>query len=264
MKRIFLWSLPLFLIGINLFAQNEPVNPCADESPLTYVDRPSIGTSPCVVPNKKTLLELGFIHASLLGEGTQQLYPQAEFRIGLPKNSEIIVLLPSFTQQSINPDSGLGATSVGYKRIVAGTNQWIATAEGVLTLPSGSRNYGSKGYGETINGIFNYNLTSEFSVTSMLGVSYQTDPIFNGGGRFLTVNPDVILSWSKDKVQIYGELFGQSKTAYDQNSGFNVDVGIMYLVRPHFMMDLTVGQRISGSLGGYSHFVGTGMAILFG
>lgn len=97
----------------------------------------------------------------------------------------------------------------------------------------------------------------------MFGVSSQTQAINDGGKRYTSVNPDLVLSWTKEKISVYGEIYGQSKTGPQNGSGFNADAGILYLIRKNIVIDLEAGHRLSGVLGGFSHYVGTGISIQF-
>lgn len=253
-------SLSLLFLSIDVCAKAVE-NPCY-ASLISIVDRPTVGDSACVVANKDVLLEIGYQYQKLTQHGYEHNLPQAEVRFGLPQNTELAFVLSNYITQTGGGNSGAGATSVAIKHEFGYTTDWIWSAETLFTLPSGSAEFGSHGLGVTVNGIFSYNITSQWNLTGMFGIATLTEPNNAGGGRFTTFNPDLVLSWTMHEIfSVYGEIYGQSKTATDQGNGFNMDAGILYLLARNLTMDFEVGQRISGSLGGFNHYVGTGLSL---
>lgn len=259
-------------IGIIFFGMNCNVlaevisDPCAGDSALlNIVDRPTIGDSACAVPFKKAVLELGYEYQKITRSGGyQQNFPEAEFRLGLPANNEFVLVLPNYIHQSITPHSGLSATTVGIKHEIGYNKTWLTAVEGLFTLPNGSAAFGSQGTGVALNGIVDYTFNSAWSITCMFGATSQTQSSFNGGQRYTSINPDIILTYVLNpKVDLYGESYGQTRTGPGQGSGFNFDGGILYLPIPNLEVDLEVGQRISGNLYGFNHYVGAGMSVMF-
>lgn len=265
-----IWKLFwIFIINVgmvvNVFAEVID-NPCGGPSALlNIVDRPTVGDSACVVPFKKAILELGFQYQQLTHSAAyQQNFPEAALRIGLPANNELVLVLPNYIHQSTIPRAGFAATTIGIKHEIGYTQTWLGAAEALFTLPSGSDAFGSQATGAAINGIIDYTFNSTVSLTFMLGVTTQTQSKLNGGQRFTSINPDLVLTYVLNpKINFYGEVYGQSKTAPGEGSGFNFDGGILYLPWPNLEVDLEVGQRMSGNLNGFNHYIGTGMAILF-
>ena len=77
-------------------------DPCSGPSSLLAIlDRPTVSDGACVVPPGKVVLEMGFQHATLRGQGggTSDNYPQAVLRAGLPGRSEFVLLAPNYTRQ---------------------------------------------------------------------------------------------------------------------------------------------------------------------
>ncbi|MFV0821222.1 hypothetical protein HRQ65_08420 [Tatlockia micdadei] len=256
-----LWLIFLFAITLNAFADTND-SPC--NGFLSIVNRPTIADSPCTAPNKKLILEFGYQYLNLLGGIQGQSYPFAEFRYGLPANNEIFVFLPTYVHLSTKPSSGFSEMAVGYKHELFYTSRMIFTLDGSLIPSSGSRTFGSKGWGGEINGIFSFNLSEQFSFTSQLGFSSQTQSILAGGKRFTSINPDAFFSWYPvDRLEIYAEIYGQSKTAPDEGSGFNAAVGIIFLSFKNMTIDFEGGQRIRGFLGDVENYVAAGAAIQF-
>lgn len=241
-------------------------NPCAGPSALiNIINRPTVADSACVVPFKHSVVEFGYQYQKLRHpSGDQQNYPQAEFRLGLPANNEFVILLPNYIHQSIPPRSGFSAATMGVKHELGYSKHWLASVESLFTLPSGSGAFGSKGLGVALNGILSYNLNKKFNLTFMLGVTTETAPRLSGGQRFMNMNPDLVLTYSANqKFDIFGEIYGESQTGPGEGSGFNFDAGIIYLLRPSVAIDFEIAQRISGSLGNFSHYIGAGMSIMF-
>jgi len=230
---------------------------------LSFVDRPTVGDSACVAPEKTVILESGYQYQQLSGEGTQQNFTSSELRLGLADRYELNILLPNYIVQTKPTVAGFSPITLRVKHEIKSNEKWVFSIEGFATLPSGTATYGSRRVGETFNGIFSYNLSTEFNISGMFGVSSQSEPINSGGQRYFTVNPDLVLAWSKDKLSLYGEMYGQSKTGPQEGSGFNMDAGVLYLIRKNIIIDLEIGHRISGELGGFNHYVGTGISIQF-
>lgn len=261
------WALMLAaqIMLQNAFAEVEATSPCDGANAiLTLINRPTFANSPCVVPFKKAMLEAGYQYEKLRHTGTEQNFPEAELRIGLPADNEIFTTLPNYVHQSIIPHSGYNATSVGIKHALAYEKDWIVSAESIFILPSGSADFGSDGLGATLNGIFAYSFSPQFTLSLMMGVTSQTLPSNQGGGRYNSFNPDIVLAFPvQEKLALYGEVYGQTKTAPDQGSGFNMDTGLLYMLLQNFSVDLEVGQRLYGNLNGFDHYIGTGIGLLF-
>lgn len=252
------------LIPCLAFAGNSSSSPCGNPNDLMlFLDRPTAGDSPCVVPNKSTALETGYRYERLIGGGVQHNLPQAFLRIGMVHNFEFNVSLPNYNYQTVEPQHGVNASTLGLKYELFANEQWVTAVDGYLILPSGSASMGSKNMGWILNGIASYSLTDEFSLTGMLGVSNQSDAIEDGGRSFSSVNPELVLSWTKDKISFFWEVFGQSKTDVDNGAGFNMDEGLLYSIKKNVVVDFSIGQRINGSLNGFNNYIGAGVSLLF-
>lgn len=259
----FLGSCILFLRLITpAFAEAENTLCGGPQALLSLIDRPTVGFSPCTVPEKKVILEQGFQAQKLLISGSEQNFPAAEVRFGLPSNNEFFVLLPNYYRQSVTPHAGLSATTIGLKHELNYTDTWLFTAMALVTPPSGSTSFGERGLGGSLSGIFTYTILDSLSFTGQFGVSTQTLSVYYGGQRFTSFDQDVYLSWViKNKILIYGEIYGRSKTGPKQGSGYNTDIGIIILLRPNLTIDVEAGQRLRGQLGFLENYVGVGMVI---
>jgi hypothetical protein len=251
-------------------------DPCAGPSTLLAIlDRPTVSDSACVVPQGRIVLEMGFQHASLRGQGggTTDNYPQAVLRAGIPGNSEFVLLAPNYTHQVTHPLSGSraeekitgsSAVTLGIKHSAGYTRAWLGAVEALFTLPTGSPAFGSRGLGVAFNGIAAYSLTEQIGLSLQLGVSSQTDPALAGGGRFTSFVSNFVATWQPaSRLQFYGEIFGQSSTGPGKGAGYNADGGVQYLLTPSWEVDLEGGQRLTGDLGGYTHYFGVGTGFRF-
>ncbi|HSW70886.1 MAG TPA: hypothetical protein VLH77_02780, partial [Gammaproteobacteria bacterium] len=256
--------LSLFFWGLNVFAAELP-DPCGGPSAiLALVDRPSAADSACVVPFEKGIIEAGFQYQNLKGSKRGYNLPETVLRLGLPAKTELVILFPNYFRQTVQPHAGWGPTTIGLKHELGYNEKWLASIEGLVIWPSGGAAFGSDGTGGIINGIIDYSLSPSLDLTFMLGVSTQALPYGASGQRFNSVNPDLVLAWLvTPKFQTYAEIYGQSKTGPSEGAGFNADAGIQYAWTPNLVTDLELGQRISGKLGSFNNYVGTGLAWLF-
>ncbi len=235
-------------------------NPCLGNF-LNIIDRPSNADSVCNVASGDVEVEIGYQYSNVIHAGYQQTYPNAEFRIGVPYNTEFSLQFPNFVHQSFYPHSGFAPSIVGIKHLATYNATMQTAVEALITLPDGSTAFGNNGPGLAFNGILSYSLASEINVTLQLGASTQTESSLYNGGRYNSINPDVVFTYSPtQRIDIYAELYGSSSTGAHQGSGFNVDGGLVFLVLPNFSVDFEGGQRISGQLGSFDHYIGTGLA----
>ena len=254
----------LFTLSFNAIAQDSNSTPCTGSATLlSLIDRPTVGFSACVVPEKQILIESGYQYSQLHNSGVQQNIPNLEIRVGIPNQFELDLFAPNYIQQSVDPRIGFGPSAIGIKHIIGANSKSVLTLFGMVIPSSGSASFGSKGMGGAIMGILAYDLTEEISVSGLLSASSQTESVTDGGRRFSSINPDLVVSWNKDKVSFYGEVYGQSKTGPEEGSGFNMDIGLIYLIKKNISIDVEFGKRINGSLGNFNQYLGTGLTILF-
>ncbi|WP_298173482.1 hypothetical protein [Acidithiobacillus sp.] len=264
--------LAALIMGIQTVHADDAIqNPCAGPSALlALLDRPTVSDSACVVQYGQAVLEAGYQHANLTGTGggTANNFPEAELRFGLPGNNEFVLLPPNDNVQRTPSDStyfqGFSATTVGIKHELGYTKHWLGAVESLFTLPSGSPAFGNRGLGVAFNGIVAYAPSDDTGISLQLGVTSQTNPALAGGGRFTSINPDITFTWLPLwNLQFYGEVYGQSRTGPGLGSGFDADGGVQYLLTTYCEVDLEEGVRLSGNLGGFTHYFGAGMGFLF-
>lgn len=254
--------------------QSQDSNPCGGSSALfALIDRPTVGDSPCVVPAGQVLTEAGVArYLPNDADGYSFGYPQLELRFGLPDGNELVLLPPNLNRVTTPLPkggnqvlSGANASVVGFKHEFGYNQRWIWAGEVLATLPSGSPDFGSAASGYAINGIVSDSLTPVFSLTLMLGATHLAAPAkIDSGAYYWSLNPDLVAAWqTSERWQWYVEVFGQSHTGPGQGSGYNADGGVQFLLTPRFELDAEIGQRLSGNLGGWAHYFGVGLALLF-
>lgn len=241
-------------------------NPCygGPGEMLNIVDRPNNADSACAVPAGRFEFELGYQNQQLTDtSANQQNFPSAELRFGLPHNSEIFIVVPDYIHQSIAPTSGFTQTVGGLKHQILYNDKWLLTVEGAVVLPDGSAAFGNKHIGGAANAIISYNINTQLNMTGMFGGSSTTESRLEGGRRFNSLNPDLVLTWTiNGKTSLYGEVYGQRKTGFEEGRGFNFDLGILYLFKPNLVLDLSGAQRLTGNLGGFERYIGAGLSVM--
>lgn len=240
-------------------------NPCrGSDALLAILDRPTVGDSTCAVHQGRIVLEAGYAYSSLYpsANGHGASYPQLELRFGLPHDNEF-VFLPA--ERVLSPGAnGYTASVLGLKHEFDVSSAWQFAAESLVTLPSGDPNQGSAGTGVAVNGIASWSPSSTVGFSLMVGVTSDTEPTNLGGGRYTSFNPDGVVTWEfVPDLQLYAEVYGQSHTGVGQGSGYDADGGIQILLARNFELDFEAGTRLSGQLGGFSHYVGAGLGLEF-
>jgi hypothetical protein len=242
-------------------------SPCSGAGAmLSLVNRPSAADSSCVAPTNSVITEMGVQYGNLYKpSGAGYNLPEAEVRVGLRYDTELFAILPNFIHETISPHSGFAATTVGVKHGLVYNQVWQLSVTGLLIPSSGSQAFGALTTGGGANIDFSYVWNPQFSITAQFGVVTQAESSAQGGRSYTSANPDLVVSYTfNDTLDCYGELYGQSRTGPDQKSGFNFDGGFIYEIRKNMTVDIEVGQRISGTLGSFSHYVGTGFAVKLG
>ena len=259
--------LLFFLFPSVCLADPSLADPCTNLFAL--LNRPTVLDSPCAVKSGDAMIEAGYQFQTLYPENGQgNNFPEALLRFGLPGLNELAVLMPNYVDNHLDDAdelTGSTATVVTLKhQFPIYQQKWVYAAESAFTLPAGNDAFGSDALGVTLNGIVNYDFTPDISATLMLGVSSLSASPNDGGQRYTSFNPDLVLSWqTTHNSQIYAEVYGQTKTYPNEHSGYNTDVGIQYLLTENIEVDAEYGRRISGQLGGFSNYYGVGGGIRF-
>lgn len=275
-----LWILAGLLLTVATRAMADQTqmftNPCTGASGLlAELDRPTVADSACVARPGRVIVELGYAHEARRPQGTGANFPQAELRFGLADHNEFVVVPPNYSHHdgAAPPMMALGdglaatagsrysATVLGVKHEFGYTQRWITTGEVLFTTPTNTSNGSVTGWGTALNGIVSYSVNNRVALGLMLGVTsqYGTDNI-----RYTSLNPDFTATWLiTPQLQLYGEVYGQTKTAYDAGSGWDADYGLQYLIHRWWEIDVEAGNHLQGALGSYSHYIGFGTGFEF-
>lgn len=275
LRVFFAWAITLFAAArIPAAHAVEPPPSCSGSSAfLSVIDRPTVEDSGCVVPQSRFDIEAGATAGNLYPApgGTVYTLPNLALRWGLPDNTELVWLPPGFQYQSLNRGPGapaarmrgFGPTTIGVKHVLGYTEHWQWTAEALATLPSGGSNFGSHGPGGALNAVVSYG-HGALGLSLMIGVTSQTEPTAAGGQRFQSFNPDLVVTWaSTSRLQAFGEIYSQSHSGDLQGWGTDADAGLQYLATSDLVVDLEEGVRVQGNLGGFSHYTGVGLGLMF-
>ena len=249
----------------------DDADPC--DGLLATLDRPTVADSPCVVKSGHAIAELGYQTGPVKGSDINRLsfYPQAELRFGLPENWELKLFPPNYnmtTQRAFvggGHIDGFGDTSFGIKHQFGSFGGFLVSADVKLTIPTGQIAFSSGGTQANIQGIVSYDLTPALGISGLLGISTLTNRTNNGGvARFTSVNPDVVITYlMNEKLQLYGEIYGNTKTAADQGLNYSIQGGAQYLITKNVEVDASGGVLLHGPAGVQSRFVNFGVGLLF-
>lgn len=261
--------LTLFFMSTLSFAndQKPPLDavayPCENGSILTYFKRPTVITSACPVPYGKYTIEGGIQYNDYINNGKGFTYPQSKVRVGLPWRSELSIVLPSEISNSAIKSTGLSSTVLALKHNMAYGEHWNSAVRAVYIPASGSAHYGTANNGYMLNGILAYKLNN-INITGMISVSSLSTSDSNGGKQYTAYSPDVSIGWFVlDWLQLYAEVYGQSRTAPKQGAGFNLDTGLLFLKTKYIAADIEIGQQLSGRLGNFNTYYGAGISFMF-
>lgn len=235
---------------------------CTSDNILFLVNRPTVADSTCVVSPGNLLIESGFQHRNWVTGSYADIYPITELRLGLPKDTEFYMFLPTYVGNHAPPFAGYTPTVVGYKHEVWGNEKFIATFDALLVPAGGSQNYGLQSAGGRVSGIVGYNISDQWGISAMLNFFYQGQSFTSPDQEFFAVGPDVVLTFlATPKVYIYTEVYGQSRVSPTSGSGYNLDGGLVFLIRNNITFDIEASTRLSGILGNFNNYVGVGGAI---
>jgi hypothetical protein len=236
----------------------------SDVNLLGLTDRGSITNTPYTIDNHVLMLETGYDYERLTPFGELMNGPQLNLFLGLPAQSEFIAILPNYNQSNYPRIVGSSSTTFGIKHQFANMSNWSSGVEALTTIPGGSRTFGNGGWGIEANGLLSYQINSQASIGGMLGVSSSTTATDYQSLRFESANASVVFTLSAtDRMNLFIELFGQSKTAPMQRGNFNVDCGMLYLATTNLVFDLEIGQQLTNTAGVFQQFLNTGITIRF-
>lgn len=262
-KFYFISAIVLYSIFYSFLHADD--DPCRGKNMLlNLVNRPSFSDSACTVPAKKLLIEGGAQDQKIIGGGSQINLPELNLRFGLSKNTEFVSIPPNYIHQTVSPISGNTPTWMAIKHRFYTNKKWIITGEAAVSPASGSRTFGSPHLEAALIGILFHQINKKLSWQVQMGLTELSDPAISGGNRYQSFNPNFLINYTfKDKISLYLEFFGQTKTSSTEAFGLIEGLGLVYLLNQKTTLDIEFYQRITGEILGFEHFVGAGITRLF-
>jgi len=252
-------GLITFFLSKALFA--EVPDPCK-ENILAVFRRPTVITSACTVPRGKFTFESGLDFFEYTNKSHGFIFPHTKVRMGLPGRNEFTLFFPN-EMTNTKKASGLTASEFTFKHNIFYNEHWNSAVRAMYIPTSGSKIYGTANDGYTLNGVLAYRINS-FNASVMLGYSSYSTPAANGGKRYNTFTPDVLIGWEAKKwLQFYAEVYGQTHSGPKQGPAYNMDTGLLFLITKDIEADIEVGHRLTGHLGNFNVYYGAGFGILF-
>lgn len=258
------WIRFVFLSGMTLLNSiGLADNFCTNQDTISYViNRPANATGPCAVAAKDILVEGGMQHRFLTGGSTADLFPIAEIRFGLPKQSELYVYTPIDVMNHAPPYNGYTTFAVGGKHEIWGNKRLVFTLDGFIAPPGGSFYYGTQAPGIHINAIMEYLINDRVSFLFMLSYLHLGQPPSEPNLTYSAVSPNAVLSYNLTPLMsVYAEIYGQNKTGPSQGSGYNMDGGLIFFITNNITLDVEIARRLVGQLGLFDNYVGAGGVI---
>lgn len=237
---------------------------CNDLSVLNLADRPTFAYGACVVPKSSSMLEYGVKHFKLLGEGESNYLPDSEYRLGLGWHTELDINPPNYFFQSLSPKAGWGYLSAGLKSLIYDNGAFVLSVEGFVIPPSGHYYFGTPRFQGGANLITQYNFLPKWSLAMVLGMASYGQRNEIEFENYKTLSPDIALSYLlTDKLVMYGEFFGQTRSSVNKGFGLIYDTGLIYQLFSWASVDIEFGQRVLGELNNAAHYIGMGSALKF-
>jgi hypothetical protein len=244
-----------------------PADPCG--SILSIVSRPAISTTVCTVRPHHFEAESGWNNTTTTGPGGGNLgtYGVGAIRFGTGDSQyELIVLpptkYPSRTGEPISNtwgDSGLGIRDeLGY------TSDWLWGVNGVVTVPTGSRQYtaggtqftGNFNWAYTINSVLGLGGTFGFNQLRGYNASDVSQPYF----AFIpSLEATATLPGPS---QLFAEYVHYSQAGIGLGSKTLFDYGYSHVFGPHLLFDIEYGESPTLLGRQRQHYIGAGMSFM--
>lgn len=261
MSKLYLILCGLFILILSNVSFAETQDPC-EASILAIFKRPTVASGACTTPSGKYTFESGLEYLEFTNKSSGLMFPQTKVRVGLPVRNEISIVFPNEITNT-KTASGTSSTQLTFKHNIFYDEHWNTAIRGVFIPASGSNIYGTAHNGYTLNGILAYRINT-FNATVMLGYSTYSKSASSGGKIYNTFSPDVIIGWhAKTWLELYAEVYGQTKTGPTLGPGYNMDTGLLFLFTKNIEADIEVGHRLTGHLNNLNVYYGTGFSILF-
>lgn len=215
LKKIFLPFCICFSVSES-FAQNEPIN----------TDRPDQGDGVFTIPKKSWQIENGIIIAK------ETFINNFLLRYGLTQSTELRLVV----------DAGKEASAKGFKPISFSIKQRLVEQQKVRPAISfvgyiSNENWASKNF-QVDHIEYELKLAMENEINNKFSLGYNVGT----SNHFKNLNLTAGLSYAaSQKISTYIEYFSTFTTSMDEH---NMDIGLLYLVKPQFQLDISVGNAI--------------------
>lgn len=257
------WFVTLLLLTpIKLFAASDSL-PCSSDDLMNLTDRGGITHSAYTAPDKTMVFQAGYGLQYFKSGPAIQDYIQPLLFIGLPQLTELTINIPDYYQINGAQQFGFGATGVGLRHQFACGKNWVTTVDLSIILPSGSSTFGEK-LGAILSGIFKYSLTDKVDLSGMISGLSQKIPSTLDWQRFYSLDYSLELSYQfNPKIEVFAEIFGQGKTGPALGSNFDMDWGLLYLIKENLLFDLSFGHQFTDIDESFNYFIIAGLSLKF-
>jgi hypothetical protein len=244
-------------------------DPCGDTNLLATTDRPTFGTNPCVVKPRDAIIEIGYKNTTTTGDARtseQSSYPENRDRIGLVKNLELVLDVPTDLRSTASGTSinGLSNLGTGLKYEIGHFGTFVHGVAAEAVYPTGDSRFtnglpsfnGSYQIGGAILPNLGFNLTLGFNSFSTPGdrsgknvTTTAFAPSFIVGGR---VAPET-------KLNV--EVANASSSGPGTSGQYFGNVFLQHQFSSFLLLDVEVAQRLTVVDGSHQHYVGAGAAV---
>ncbi|MDQ3194639.1 MAG: transporter [Bacteroidota bacterium] len=247
MYRIILFVILIIQFQNNLFSQ---------QLPSIQTDRPDQTETPFTVPANHFQLEAGFVYEKDKEIITTSI-PTTLFKFGVSDNFELRLILDITEEkkQGGSTEPGLNPVEIGIKINIAKEDGIIPTASliGHLAIPEFLSDQNQIIYfAPNFRFCMQNTLSDKFTLVYNLGAEWDglsAEPAF-----IYTVTTAVSVS---EKLGGYVELYGFAPQKNKADHRF--DMGITYLIKKNFQLDVSGGTAISDNAPDY--FFGFGLSV---
>ena len=239
------------IIGIQLLTHLGCQCICAQTSTPINTDRPDQSDGTYTMPKNSFQLESGFIFGK---EVETYFLHNTMVRYGITSSTEIRLL---FDYGSIGEQTGILAPGISIKQYLFPQKKWIPemTAVGYIRLP-----YLATDYFKTDHPAATLLLAFQNTVSGKFSVGYNLGATLDGDHAYTTWIVTTSLVYTPSKyLSFFAEYF--SSFGFVLKPANNIDIGVLWLVKDNFQVDLALGSTIAQEA--KNRFVTTGFSYRF-
>lgn len=239
------------IIGIQLITHLVGQCICAQTTAPINTDRPDQSDGTYTLAKNTFQLESGF----LFGKDVEMYFlHNTMVRYGITSSTEIRLL---FDYGSIGEQTGILAPGISIKQHLLPQKKWIPemTAVGYIRIP-----YLATDYFKTDNPAATFLLAFQNTISDEFSIGYNLGTTLDGDHAYTTWIATTSLGYSPAKyLSFFAEYF--SSFGYVLKPANNIDIGVLWLVKDNFQIDLALGTTIG--LEEKNRFVTTGFSYRF-